>query len=243
MIYDQKSGALYGDDGEFLKALHCPLALHFAQLNEVRGSADRHCPFCSSDVLNIDDVSDEQLKEELVENPELCVFSTPAATGLTILGRDGFAAENQDDLPVVRTARGTEAMENAFRNGHQLVLKQVRPAEDEGGPEKYQLWQNPETSEVLAIGDYRSVPSDPGFELVAEWFWHDPNLPFPFAAYLVPRELAIGARVFLDDLIEGRWIETWNQGNGTRQLSGPATWNGSDFDLEQVESPFECVVG
>jgi len=242
MIYDQKNGALYGDDGEFLKALHCPLALHFAQLTEVSGSADRHCAFCSSDVLNIDDMSDDELKEELVENPDLCVFSTPAAKGLTILERVGYAPENDHDLPVVRTVRGTEAMENASRSGYQLVLKQVRPAEDEGGPEKYELWQDPETSEVLAFGDYRSQPSDPRFEPVAGFFY-DPNLPFPFAAYVVPRDLPIGARVFLEDIIEGKWIVTWNQGNGHRQLSGPATWNGSDFDLEEVDSPFECVVG
>lgn len=243
MIYDQKTGALYDDDGAFLKALHCPLALHLSQLAEVEGSVDRHCTFCDSHVLNIDEMSAEELEEELAEDPKLCVFATPAARDLTVLGRNGYATENEHDLAVVRTARGPEAMEHASRSGYRLVLKQVRSTEDEGGPEKYLLYQNPETSEIRAIGDYRSMDVDPGFEPVGGWFWHNPELPFPYAAYLVPHDVPVGARVFLEDIIEGRWIETWNQGNGVRQLSGPAVWNGSDFDLEPVRSDIQPVIG
>lgn len=45
MIYDHKNGALYSDDGEFLKSVHCPLALQAKDLVALAdGSPDRHCP-------------------------------------------------------------------------------------------------------------------------------------------------------------------------------------------------------
>ena len=50
------------------------------------------------------------------------------------------------------------------------------------------------------------------------------------AAGLVP-----GDRVFLEDLIKAEWIEVWNQGNGPRRLSGVATWDGTDFELDEAD--------
>ena len=44
MIFDPKVGALYGDDGVFIKKVSCPLALHPDQLKMIN---DRE-RFCSA---------------------------------------------------------------------------------------------------------------------------------------------------------------------------------------------------
>lgn len=112
------------------------------------------------------------------------------------------------------------------------------------GP-KYKVFQNTLTGEVWCTGDYRmQEPEDgkPGdWELVADWFHHRPDLPFPLGAYLVPRGLKRGQRVYLEDLIEDVPVAYWNQGDSNRLTACAAVWNGDDFALEQFEAPPEMI--
>jgi len=237
MIYDQKTGRLYADDGEFLKTVYCPLALQAKDLLAIRGSLDRLCPSCNTTIRNIDSMTDEDMRDALDEDEGLCVFATPDAKHITVLAPVGHREENTEGLPVIRTARGIEAMEGAYQQGYRLVIKKAGES-DEGGQSKYQIRQNTVTSEIEVAGDFRAgwwIEEDGDWRIVANWFFHDDNSPFPYAAYLVPRFLRPGDRVFLEDLIKGEWIEVWNQGNGPRRLSGVATWNGTDSELEEAD--------
>jgi hypothetical protein len=248
VIYDHKNGALYSDDGEFLKSVHCPLALQAKDLVALAdGSPDRHCPSCEATIRCADGMTDEDMKAAVSADPHMCIFATRAAKHITVLKPIGHEEPNVAGLPIIRTARSFWRMQQAFAQGFRLVLKAAGPSGG-GRSEKYTIWQNSVTSEIWWSGDYRgSQPYAKGdmreWELVADWFWHGPDWPFPFAAYLVPPDLKAGDSVYLEDLIEDVTIIAWNQGNGPRLLSSVATWNGADFELAPRENDFPSFVG
>lgn len=68
---------------------------------------------------------------------------------------------------------------------------------------------------------------------VTGWIHYYPN-PFanPYAAYLIPSDIQIGERVFLEDLIEDYIGARWNQGDTYRLPSCEAIWNGKDFNIQ-----------
>jgi hypothetical protein len=57
----------------------------------------------------------------------------------------------------------------------------------------------------------------------------------PFAAYLLPKDLKKGEKVFLEDLIEDYIDAVWNQGGATRLMYGEAIWTGEKFEIEKHE--------
>lgn len=244
MIYEPRSGALYANDGEFLRTVHCPLALRVSELAELPDSSpDKQCNACGKTIKCADDWTDDDMRKALEDFPSLCVFATTAAKNIVVLKPIGRENPNEEDLPVVHTARSIDAMEDGFRRGYRLVIKQA--GQFSGIGPKCKVFQHKVTGEVWCTGDYRSELPDHGvardWELVADWFHHRADLPFPLAAYLVPRGIRKGQRVYLEDLIEDVPVEYWNQGDSHRLVSCAAVWNGDDFDLERFEAPPEMI--
>ena len=69
--------------------------------------------------------------------------------------------------------------------------------------------------------------------LTIKWTRYYPyHFPSTFAAYLIPADIEIGERVLLEDLIEDRIGQTWNQGDTYRLDSCEAVWDGSDLKLK-----------
>lgn len=245
MIYDQRSGALYADDGTFLKTVFCPLALQVKDLEKLPASSTGlHCHACGESIRSADEMTDSDMKSALQRGDDLCVFITPKARHVVMLKPLGHKNPNDENLPVIRTARSLQAMEDAFQRGFRVVVKQAGPVSDIGS--KYKVYQHRLTGEIWWTGDYRTeAPSHSSvadWELLADWFHHRPDLPFPFAAYLVPRGLKAGSRVYLEDVIENVPIAFWNQGDSDRLVSCKASWDGDEFELERFSSP-PCVVG
>lgn len=151
---------------------------------------------------------------------------------------------NDEGLPVVRTVRSLQAIEDAYQRGFRVVVKYTGPDSDIGA--KYRVFQHKLTGQVWWTGDYRAEGPDEGspedWELVADWFHHRPDWPFPLAAYVVPRGMKRGQRVYLEDVIKDVPVAYWNQGDSDRLVSCNAVWNGDDFDFERFESP-PCIVG
>ena len=58
----------------------------------------------------------------------------------------------------------------------------------------------------------------------------------PFAAYLIPKDIVIGERVFVKDLIEDFVGKSWNQGDTYRLESCEAIWNGIDLEIQYERS-------
>lgn len=236
MIFEPRSGALYADDGEFLKTVHCPMALRVTDLSEFPGSpTDRLCNTCETTIKCIDEWTDSDMREALDRTPNVCIFATAAAKNIVVLRAAGIRQPNEEKLPVIRTARSIQAMQDASRRGYEVVIKQAGVPGNVG--DKYRVLRHKDTGELWFSGDFRSefpdAMSAKDWYVVADWFFHQPETPFPLAAYLVPPGIRDITRVYLQDVIEEVSVEYSNQGNSERLASTTALWTGTDFILEQ----------
>ena len=162
-----------------------------------------------------------------------------------ILGKkDG----NKSNLIVIKTARDIESINNACREGYYPLIKPVKPLEMI--KTKFSVIQNKKTGEVEMIKDYRSglrnrvayfiddLDDDSNlensdFKTVIDWTYYYPyQFNLPFAAYLIPKDLKKGKRVFIEDLIEDYIGHAWNQGDTYRLESCEAIWNGNDLEIQ-----------
>ena len=150
---------------------------------------------------------------------------------------------NPKGLRVIRTARDEKSINRAASEGLRPLVKKV-----EASPEirsKFAIWQNEKTGKIEVSGDYRSsYDVGEGMVKVIDWSYFYPN-PFknPFAAYLIPPDMAVGERVFLEDLIEDRIGASWNQGDTMRLESAEAIWNGEDFEIQIEPKNLRFFIG
>lgn len=152
--------------------------------------------------------------------------------------------ENPEGLRVIKTARDEQSINKAVAEGFFPLVKPVLPSKEIRS--KYSVLQNPETGEIKVTGDYRhkrfSSDTDSKFASVIDFtFYYPHSFPSPFAAYLLPPDLAVGERVYLEDLIEDLVGSSWNQGDQYRLESCAAIWNGEDFDIQYQPSEYEIV--
>jgi hypothetical protein len=138
------------------------------------------------------------------------------------------------NMRIIKTARDEESINQAAKNGFYPLLKKVEPSEDISS--KFAVLQNKKSGEIEVVGDYRMLMDsdrDIEYEVVIEWTYYYPyKFSAPFAAYLIPKDIVIGERVFIEDLIEDFVGSTWNQGDTYRLENCEAVWNGSNFDIQ-----------
>ena len=57
-VYDEKTSSLYSPDGEFIKKIHCPKAVHWNQLIEDNPEdRSRGCNQCNERIINLDTIT------------------------------------------------------------------------------------------------------------------------------------------------------------------------------------------
>jgi len=240
MIFDQMTGALYSSDGSFVKTVRCPLALRAEQLEQPKhGSPDRYCNWCNKTIIGIDELSEEDILKNIESDKSFCIFATSRAKNIIFLQSIGRNKNNYSNLPIIKTVRSLEGMVDSLERGYLLVFKNISET-IKHGEEKYIVYQNQLTGKLWWSGDYRvehptynnekSNMND--WKLIRDWFFVRSDRPFPLAAYAIPPDLCVGAKVFLEDLIEDLFEEFWNQGNALRRVSSPATWNGKDLKVD-----------
>ena len=134
---------------------------------------------------------------------------------------------NKSNLIVIKTARDIESINNACHEGYFPLIKPVKPLEMIRT--KFSVLQNISTGEVEMIKDFRSVRNrttyfiddfdgeanteQPEFKTVIDWTYYYPyQFELPFAAYLIPKDLKKGNRVYIEDFIG----HAWNQGDTYR---------------------------
>ena len=141
--------------------------------------------------------------------------------------------KNMDNIRIVKTARDKKSINEAASKGLQPLLKKVVPSSEIRS--KYAVMQNKKTGEIMVIGDYRifhDLEGNPDLVTVIDWTEYYPhNFASPFAAYLIPKDIQIGERVFIEDLIEDYVGASWNQGDTYRLESCDAIWNGNDLEI------------
>ena len=139
---------------------------------------------------------------------------------------------NSNRLRVIETARDLNSINVATKNGFRPLIKKVEPSADIRS--KYSVIQNKITGEIQVIGDFRmSSDYSERYQTVIDWTYYYPHcFTSPFAAYLIPKDIKIGERVFIPDLIEDFVGASWNQGDTYRLESCEAIWNGSDLEIQ-----------
>jgi hypothetical protein len=138
---------------------------------------------------------------------------------------------NPQGLRVIKTARDEDSINKAALNGFMPLLKKVEPSKKIRS--KYCVIQNKTTGEIEVIGDYRMDYRSNEHKTVIDWTTYYPySFPSPFAAYLIPGDITIGERVFIEDLIEDYIGESWNQGDTYRLEGCEAIWTGSGFKIQ-----------
>jgi len=142
--------------------------------------------------------------------------------------------KNLKELRVIKTARDKDSINEAAKNGLKPLIKKVEPSDKISS--KYSVIQNKKTGEIEIIADVRHVnrsKNNTEFVTVIDWtFYYPHNFKSPFAAYLIPKDIVIGERVFVEDLIEDYIGASWNQGDTYRLESCEAIWNGSELEIQ-----------
>jgi hypothetical protein len=135
------------------------------------------------------------------------------------------------NLRIIKTARTKKSINESAIKGFWPLIKEVKPSKDIKS--KYRVIQNKITGEIEKKTDYRSHFDRELFDIIIDWtFYYPYNFKLPFAAYLVPKDIEVGERVYLEDLIEDYVGIRWNQGNAYRLEGCEAIWNGKDFDIQ-----------
>ncbi len=150
------------------------------------------------------------------------------------------------DLLVIKTARDKDDINKAVLEGFFPLIKKVEPSDKIKS--KYRVVQNKQSGEIQVQGDYREdIWSIDGytadeFETIIDWtFYYPYNFNSPYAAYLIPKNIRIGQRVFIEDLIEDFVGSSWNQGDTYRLDSCEAIWNGKEFEYQYKEDD-DCEI-
>ena len=151
-------------------------------------------------------------------------------------------AKNMNNPRIIKTARDEKSVNDAAKKGFRPLVKRVEQSDEIKS--KYAVLQNRITGEIEVLGDYRGGFGGNDYKMVIDFtFYYPHNFPSPFAAYLVPGDIEVGERVFLEDLIQDYIGATWNQGDTYRLESCEAVWNGKDFDIQYDSSLRSDFVG
>lgn len=144
------------------------------------------------------------------------------------------------NLRTIKTARSVAAINQGVKEGFFPLITEV--GDLSLFKSKCLFSQNKITGEVSNVtSDFRSSghflsDEEDGykyFNVEKPKYKYDYELPF--AAYLLPKDLKKGEKVFLEDVIEDYIDAVWNQGGATRLMFGEAIWTGEKFEIEKHE--------
>lgn len=143
------------------------------------------------------------------------------------------------NLRTIKTARSVAAINQAVKEGFFPLITEV--GDLTLFKSKCLFSQNKKTGEVSEVtSDFRfskhflleeDEENDFKFYNIEKPVYKY-NYELPFAAYLLPKDLQKGEKVFLEDVIEDYIDAVWNQGGATRLMYGEAIWTGEKFEIE-----------
>lgn len=141
-------------------------------------------------------------------------------------------SKNPQNLRVIRTARSLDDINSAVKEGYYPLI--LRVTNSHSIKEEFTVLQHKTTGAIEVFHDGHDLvwfEDSESYETIIDWSTHyQYSFPCPYAAYLIPKGLGIGERVFLEDLIED-YIGTVFNSNIYRLASCEAIWDGETFDV------------
>lgn len=236
-VYDEKTSCLYSPEGDFIKEVFCPKAMHWNQLiaNDP-GDRSRGCQQCGDDVINLDVMSVDEALARFSKSRLTCAYASansPNVVFIKDLNSPELRKSKGDtlswaathpipDLPRIATARNIEDIKRGAALGYWPDIHLVR-YKDHQILQKVGLFQHIQTGQVQIAGDFRyllKMQESPDWEEVMPvTFYYGSYQKNPYAAYLIPKDLPDGSEVFIPDPIEDLLGGTWNQGDSYRAVN------------------------
>ena len=244
MYFDTTNQHLYTSDGVLIKQLGCPKTMCWDELVQIdERDIKRHCDHCTKHVINTRDLSDKQVHALIQYDPTACLYINQTHGNVTFVSpSDERTTQNTRDaryyavtpnMRIIKTARTAQAIQLAVDQGYWPVPKVVVASGGKIGS-FMQVWQHRQTGKLSIQTDVRYTGIEGDYR---EWalvienhiFDDSSHFPEPIAAYIVPRDIQVGERVFLEDVIENF---KGSIHHGSRRLKqAEAIWNGVDFSI------------
>jgi hypothetical protein len=139
--------------------------------------------------------------------------------------------KEEDNLRVIQTIRGKEAIEKALKANIHLIYRTVVPHRDHLG--KTCIVKNLKTGINESIHDFRDFRyRSKEYVVVKDWTYehYDYNLP-EFAAYIIPKDINDNEIVFVEDLIENFLSFRGGQGENKRLVGCKAIWRKNNLEI------------
>lgn len=143
---------------------------------------------------------------------------------------------------VIKTARTETEINKAVELGYKPLIKEVVPSEKIGV--MYSLEKNLKTGKVTLLQDSWEIYShrDDTERVIDQVYYYPYQFPSPFAAYLVPPDIAVGEKVILEDLIEDI-VGARHKMHTYRLESAEAMWNGEKFIVDHKSYNVSMTMG
>ena len=145
----------------------------------------------------------------------------------------GIPSGTPNDLRVIKTARDEQTINEAAGVGFWPLVQKV--VQSNSISSAVAVYQGKKTGKIRTVRDRRFLPSyseGEQYECVLNFFSYYPYAhESPFAAYLIPKDLAEGERVWLEDIIPDIVGIYGNQGYRCRLECCEATWEEGKFTI------------
>ena len=234
-VYDEKTSSLFAPDGSFLKKLFCPKAKNWNQLLVDQGENRwRNCQDCKEKVIDLDSVNIQILSEMMDSNRNIpCLYVSSNSNNVIFLkDRNAISSLKEiSDEPIrIQTVYGKADISRGFAMGYWPDVRIIRA--DPKLNSRITVGQDSLTGEVDYSHDLRhsfrgkddneKEKNRPNFKELYPFISYYPfHKSEPIGAYLVPKGLKNGTRIFIDDPIENILGERWNQGGGGKASNIP----------------------
>jgi hypothetical protein len=146
---------------------------------------------------------------------------------------------NENELRVIKTVYEADLLNEFISGGRTYIIRDIKRTQklyserlllrnyDTGMFEEV-----PAREFFVQYGTRMSFPENQ-WELVRDYkiYFRDRKNPHPWAAYILPENVKIGERLYIDDIIEDILMEKfWNSKYAASD--GECVWNGSDIEID-----------
>lgn len=230
LYFDISTQELFTHKGEVIKRVVCPLNAEWYGMYSIENSPDRLCELCSKPVVDTGALTLKKITELVLKDPGTCLKISPEQQNITFVCSKFTQPEG---MRVIKTAHTENEMNEAVLAGYDIMIMPtyVSPTRREN----QMMYQHPETGFCeLTTDSQRAVELERlGYSKFSEQQVGIFDTP-PFAAYIVPRDLELNERVWLEECIDAY----------PAHFSLPAFWDGYHFNTGYIRiTGYETFIG